>query len=84
MDSFSDLSIVGIRFSSTGRVLPSLILEDEYDFHTPRQFLLKGRKDNILKIGEERINLTNVEKTITQFYSMPCKVVPLERMVEHS
>ena len=54
---FSDLSIVGNRLVSTGRVLPSLIL----------------------KIGEERINLTNVEKTITQFYSRPCKVVPLER-----
>lgn len=76
---FSDLSIIENRLVSTGRVLPSLILEDEYDFHNPRQFLLKGRKDNILKIGEERINLTNVEKTITQFYSMPCKVIPLER-----
>lgn len=76
---FSDLSIIENRLVSTGRVLPSLILEDEYDFHNPRQFLLKGRKDNILKIGEERINLTNVEKTITQFYTMPCKVIPLER-----
>ena len=76
---FSDLSIIENRLVSTGRVLPSLILEDEYDFHNPRQFLLKGRKDNILKIGEERINLTNVEKTITQFYSMPCKVIPLKR-----
>ncbi len=76
---FSDLSIIEDRLVSTGRLLPSLILEDEYDFHNPRQFLLKGRKDNILKIGEERINLTNVEKTITHFYSMPCKVIPMER-----
>lgn len=64
---------------STGRVLPSLILEDDYDFRNPRQFILKGRKDNILKIGEERINLTVVEKRIAQYSSLPCKVVPLER-----
>jgi acyl-coenzyme A synthetase/AMP-(fatty) acid ligase len=56
---------------------PAYVLDDHLEFLPNDRFLLKGRKDRIIKIAEKRISLTEIEKfleaqpTIHQCVAMP-------------
>ncbi len=56
---------------------PAYVLDDHLEFIPDNRFLMKGRKDKIVKIAEKRISLTEIEKfleaqpTIDQCIAMP-------------
>jgi acyl-coenzyme A synthetase/AMP-(fatty) acid ligase len=56
---------------------PAYVLDDHLEFLTDKRFLMKGRKDKVVKIAEKRISLTEIEKfleaqaTIRQCIALP-------------
>jgi acyl-coenzyme A synthetase/AMP-(fatty) acid ligase len=42
--------------------LPACVLDDHLDFLADGRFVMKGRKDKIVKIAEKRVSLTEIEK----------------------
>ncbi len=43
-----------------------MLLDDHLELISEKQFLLKGRKDSIIKIEEKRVSLTEIEKFLKQ------------------
>ncbi len=53
-----------------------LILDDKLEFIDKNKFLLKGRKDRIVKIAEKRISLTEIEQYLENLESIDiCKSI---------
>lgn len=76
---FPDLIVKDGFLFSTGRTPDGLEIEDVLDFKDHRHFLLKGRKDRICKIGEERINLDRIENIVKETCSREVKILPIEK-----
>ena len=59
------------------------LLDDQVDFLPCGGFVLKGRKDRIIKLAEKRVSLTEIEKFLeTQDTIHQCVALPLTRKRE--
>lgn len=76
---FSDLSVKEGFLFSTGRTTGCLEIDDILEFTDSNSFILKGRKDRICKIGEEKISLDHIEHVIKEVCSRQVKVLPIEK-----
>ncbi|MES2626109.1 MAG: AMP-binding protein [Pseudomonadota bacterium] len=57
---------------------PPYILDDHLEFLPDGKFLMKGRKDRIVKIAEKRISLTEIEKFIEAHAAVAqCVALPI-------
>lgn len=55
----------------------SFELEDHLDMVSPNSFLLKGRKDKIIKIGEKRFSLTEIKKAVEAATGKETQILPV-------
>jgi acyl-coenzyme A synthetase/AMP-(fatty) acid ligase len=57
---------------------PAYVLDDHLEFLPDGQFLMKGRKDRVIKIAEKRISLTEIEKFLeAQSTISHCVALPI-------
>lgn len=52
-------------------------LEDRLDMVSPNSFLLKGRKDKIIKIGEKRFSLTEIKIAVEAATGKETQILPV-------